>query len=381
MRFVLILLVILSSTATAVATQPRQLYVAASFDGKVIVYHRYIDDAVLSFALSDQLELLTPTPVLDYDSLPSDLRRYSVSPLDYNEELLWWGLARLRTPTTAPVAYRDAEQSARAQRRGAWAQLLAPSIPAQKPATAMQRSSAPFRERIQDFLAKAWKATLWSLSAGILVLLLTLVYRKLYIQRRPRLLILGQAKSGKTALCERILDPNVDPSKLLDLPQTPKVERRQKRTHISHGRFELYPRLADVPGGAYGAAWDELSRGWFRRAHALVLVLAPTSSNRDRAADTRYMDVQLGYTQAFVAGALGARKTHKPKAVFLFLNKFDLVSEHDATDRTVLNVRKDFEAAFAAHIEAVRLSCKKSGIPIHILTGSAGLGWNVKRLV
>jgi len=198
------------------------------------------------------------------------------------------------------------------------------------------------------------------------------------------LLIIGQMSAGKTAIFSRLLDPHISVEKILALEQSKSKQKIKFRQHVQYAKFEIYPRLTDVPGSAFSTAWDELTRFRFIRRHAIILVLAPTMKNVKSGSpifDEKYLAVQLGYVQSFMEGGLGARKTRKPKVVILYLNKFDLVSDFPSGDSSAKEAEDKFLSRFREHQQSVELATKKAHIKLHIVVGSALRGWNCDNLI
>ena len=383
---------------TTVFTQQRFIVVEKLEDG-TLTYRNYelkesrqvdLSDLVLSERLQRK-DMRLPPPL---DSMWQDIP-------DFKVILLESGLAKLRNSETADRRYQEAQEKAREQGAGLWAtptptpkpkrspdQIASPSPLAASSSPTSQQDAPSVAsvvfQRILEF-AKflwGWIVTLSPLGAGGLGIT-GLIYF-FYIRRRVRLLIIGQMSAGKTAVFSRLLDPHISADKILAL-EASKVKQKVKfRQHIQYAKFEIYPRLTDVPGSAFSTAWDELTRFRLVRRHALVLVLAPTMKNvrsNGPVFDQKYLAVQLGYVQSFMEGGLGARKTRKPKVVILYLNKFDLVSDFPSGDSAAKAAEDKFLDQFREHKQSVELATKRAKIKLHVVIGSALKGWNSDNLI
>jgi hypothetical protein len=299
---------------------------------------------------------------------------------DFKQELLNLGLARLREPAKASAQYLESERRAKELQLGIWAPKAPPPTPQIE------------TERGFDFVALFWKILTYSwylISALGIVSVISAIYYFLYIRRRVQLLIIGKPSAGKSAIFARIKNPKLDRKLILDLKPTPVRQGARLREHIQYAKFEIYPRLTDVPGSAYSTVWDEVTKWRFRfgfmRRHALLLVLAPTEKNSkttmSEGDDQRFRDTQLGYVQALVEGSFGARKTAKPKIVIVFLNKFDLACDYPPGDSNASDQEKGFTLLFAEHLKSVRLAAEKAGIHFHAFAGSALNDWNCSNLI
>ncbi len=384
MKLTIVALVISFGARIAIcqSSAPSQLFLTTELHDDRIVVASYVPVETVNISLSN-IDVLVPTPALGYDALPLDLKPiYIGTSPDYRLLLLAQGTARILNESAATAPEKEAQAAAQSARLGAWARLMPPPEADRRAERPNPRNRPHEANKLRGLLRSVFDfGRNWLLPLGLVSFVGGLLYKKFYIQRRLRLLLLGQASSGKTALSERILDPEVEARKLLSLAQSTRLERRKRNRHITHGRFELYPVVADVPGPRVGIAWDELSRKWFRPPHAIVLVVAPTGLNTKGDQQEKYVHTQLGYAEALISGALGAKKTRKPAAVVLFMNKFDLFSAHPPNDSSAAESSKSFAQIFAEHSSVIRDACKKRSIPFIEVVGSAVKGWGSLRLV
>lgn len=176
--------------------------------------------------------------------------------------------------------------------------------------------------------------------------------------------------------------------KILQLTESRAVTIK-KGAIIPKGKFEILPELADIPGAAFGTVWDSLLGSY---NHALVTVVAPQKFNGvqdgqvkiiDIATnfDQRYVDIQLGYMQAYVEGGLGASATKKPRVLIMFVSKFDLYSKLPPYDSAAEKIKEKVLDIFADHINSARSAAKKAGVPFELIVGSSVEKWNTGQVL
>jgi len=337
-----------------------------------------LSDLILSGKVSNGKSL--PLELLDtWDSVP-----------DFKLILLRQGLAQLRDVQSAPESYRTAQDRAKDAGLGIWATPTPTPTPPSSPLATQSSPEPPGTTSVNDVfnLIVSSARFIWGwivrlAPVGFGGFLLWALYYFFWVRRRIRLLIIGLKSAGKTAVYWRLIDPTIDSNKILSLEPTKARQKIAFRRHIQYAKFEIYPRLTDVPGAAYSTVWDELTRFRWLRRHAMLLVLAPSMMNSkgENIPDTHYVATQLGYVQAFVEGSLSARKTRKPKVLILFLNKFDLISSHPPNDSAASDQRQVFLRAFSEHIESVERAIKRANIPYRLVIGSAVNNWNCTDLI
>lgn len=386
----LILLGIFITTSVfALGSDPPEHKIAVvSVTNDQLTYVVYDINSKQTLDLSD---LILSEQITKSGTIPSQLNfNWSELP-DFKLLLLQAGLAKLKNPEISDEKYRNAQEKAQAENKGIWSKP--PSPQPQSPSPIQTPNNGPtFWEGVGQSLTSIgnflWNWINLLAPIGIIGVLLTFLstyfYKRFYIQRRIRLMFLGEPSSGKTALYCRILDPKIDKQKVLELTPTEAFKFYKMKKHISHGRFEIYPQLKDISGSAFSTVWDEFTGSYFTRSHALVVVLSTTKMNSkdtNIVTDEKYLYMQLGYIQAFIEGAMGARKTNKPKVVILFLNKFDLYAAYPPTDSAVIETRDMFRKLFEEHIRSAELALKKANIPCHIILGSALENWNCELIV
>ncbi len=400
LRYTLIASLVLFVVSLTCNGAPQQYITIEQIGTDHLIYDQY---SLTQTQREDLSDLILSDKIIGKTVLPSSLNLFWSQKPDFKLMLLSVGLARLKNFDAASEEYRVAQETAKKEGKGDWEK---PSEPAQSPSTATtpSRRSTPTPDESPEGPSVIsqigtnlynWGKALWDwivsplgIMSAISAAALAYLYRRFYIQRRLRLLIIGEPSAGKTALYLRLLNPGIEEETILKLGPTPALQKMVGRNFIPHGKYEIHPRLTDVPGGTPAYVWDELTGFWFRwfwNPHALVVTLATTiekSSNGDSKSKSQsYLDTQLGYVRAFIEGAMGARRTRKPKAIILYLNKFDLFSSLPPTDTTAGPRREQFKHIFADHISSAELAAKKAGIKFHVVIGSALKNWNCEELI
>lgn len=304
-------------------------------------------------------------------------------PLDFRILLLVKGYAKLKNEAKAESSELEAQNKARAKKIGVW--------------RVQKKIQPPSKTKSTDSKGINWNKLfgfLWNLvivlgGFGILGWLAKKAYKKVYIQRKFKLLIIGEPSTGKTALLYNLVDPNVSRDTILQLTESKAISRKQRNKVIPKGKFEIIPELADVPGSAFASVWDSLL-GTYN--HALVMVVSPyrlngvmdgtiKDQNIDSKVDQKYVDIQLGYVQAYIEGGIGAKSTKKPKVVIMFISKFDLYSKlHPGDSASQKAVQKIFDI-FDEHIKSAKSAAKKAGIRFETIIGSSVEKWNTERVL
>jgi signal recognition particle receptor subunit beta len=310
---------------------------------------------------------------------------YDGSGTDFKGELLKKGLARVKSFESAPLEYREAQDYAKGQHLGIW-RVPAADAPRDVRATEDGNPGSSVTDKALNVLSTGWSWVqplfVWIVSAGLLTVFGQSLYKRFYIQRRTDVLIIGEPSVGKTALYKRLLDPSVERQELAGLTPSSQEARGVRNRFVPWGRFEMYPRLTDVPGNKFSSVWDRMLKG---SSHALVVVLSPTKRQNLtgglNSEDQKYMTLQLGYVQAYIQGGLGSRVTKKPKILVVFINKFDLFSKHPAGDSAASADKSKVDELFAEHIAACNLAAKSASLPIRVIVGSVLENWNCTEVI
>ena len=304
-------------------------------------------------------------------------------------DLLENGLAKLRN-NDAPSDMKNAQQKAISAGKGIWAKPKPISDITQNHTAPETPRESTTKEWIAQILNNVWDillewfVLLWKwifglASIGLTGLVAQYIYKKVFLERKLRLLIIGEPSSGKTAIFSRILDPDVERQKILDLAPTQALRRVYRNAFCRIGRYVIHPYLSDVPGSAFATVWDQFIK---TRKQAILLVLAPSKLNVcSDGFDEKYIYTQLGYVQSYLEGGIGSKVIKKPKVIIIFLNKFDLISSLNPEDSTAANIKKKYLEIFSEHIQSADVAAKKASIPIHIIVGSALENWNCNRIL
>jgi hypothetical protein len=334
---------------------------------------------------------------------------------DFKEVLIRAGLAKLRNPDIALEKYRNAQEAAKNEQKGLWSARLAPqegtqSLTPQPTVTAATSPTPPIATpeptpilpQPEQAPSAIWNILIILSTLGITGITATIIVGliKMFWYKRPvRLLIFGELSAGKTAIRKRLLDPNIDRAELEALKPSQSVELHKKRIGIPKGAYEIYPQIVDIPGSFYGSVWDSLLQFHFIpqlvwdllvalhlvAPRVWLFVVAPTSAKENNGnqmnIDKEYVSVQLGIVKTQVLGGLDAIKTIKPKAVILFINKFDLYSSVRPGDSASLKMESDFKGIFSKHIEVIKTATSRKGVRFYSLAGSAFNSWSCKDII
>ena len=293
------------------------------------------------------------------------------------------GLGKLKDYDNAPSSLRTLQANAQEKRLGLWKNLDDEASTGE--GSSGLKQLATLWDKVCSWTELSIKfirdQIIYLISIGLFGLLVDFVYRKNYIERKISLMLIGKESAGKTALLHRLLDRKMTEGDILKLSPTASDSTTKHSSFIAKGRFELYPEVTDIPGTAYGSVWNYLFRG---KSHVAIIVVAPTKKNNPSGSsrDDSYLDIQLGYIQANIEGALGSNVIkRKPKSLILFINKFDLYSNYPPDDSQSSNHEKEIRAIFERHERSITSAAKRAGIPFHIIIGSALKGWKCNFII
>lgn len=314
---------------------------------------------------------------------------------DIKLELIRAGLAELRVPATASEDYKSAQEKAMAGRKGIWAKKLAMPSPSPPESGRSEKSG-------NSFWIQLWRIAVVFGTLGITTIIVAIIgylIKRWWFRRPVHLLVLGEVSAGKTAISERLLNPNVALSKLRILKPSQAIVKNKKRAGIPKGEYVIIPQVEDIPGSFYGSVWDALILNRFvprfvwraltfirffpPRVWLFVVAPTPGKMNTDEkiSVDQDYVSVQLGIVKAQVMGGLDSDLTIKPKAVVLFMNKFDLFSPDNPDDKAASHAKELFEDIFSKHNEVLTKATNRRKIDFYPVVGSAFNSWNCARII
>jgi hypothetical protein len=362
------------TTALAAQSDTRDYLIIRKIEGGKIIYEKYDFSGQQELDVSD----LTVWDKADHETL---FNTFYYTSQDLRILLLQTGNARLNDASKASPTEVGAQERAQSNGVGMWKRTSSPTPTS---------NSSPGNESSRwvewsKYWPLVWQAFVILASVGIVGALGRWLYKRFYIQRRVKLLLIGEPSTGKTSLQLTLIDPHISKNELLNLETSKAVLKKKGHKHIPRGKFEILPKITDVPGSAFGSVWDEVLES---RSHALVILICPYRLNglgKDGSrellnvvddVDQRYVDLQLGYVQAYVEGLLGAKRTKKPKMVILFISKFDLFSKTPPDDSASDQITRQLRSVFSRHIDSAKSAARKANVPYELLIGSAVEKWN-----
>jgi GTPase SAR1 family protein len=306
--------------------------------------------------------------------------------VDFKYLLLKNGYAKLKKPSAAPSYCVSAENDAQEKRLGIWRQSE------QQSSIQQQSSKKPFLSTInwKKLINILWKLIVVLSTLGITTAIARHLYKKIYIQRRIRLLIIGEPFSGKTALLMSLVNSSIEKEEIFKLTgQSSGVTEKERQGFIPRGKFEIYPSISDIPGHFYGTVWDKFFKEY---NHAIIIVISAFKENGRNSdgsirlldsykdIDQKYIHIQLGSMKAYIGG-VASKFTKKPKILILYISKFDLFSEFPPEDSSSQKTKQVLEELFSEHIEFAAKTAKDIGIPFKLIFGSAIEKWNTDKML
>lgn len=390
--YYLILLIYLAMVMPSIYGQSQIQIEVKEIQNDYLLYNTYQYKDVQKVDLSD---LIISKDVIGKDDPLKEIYPYVP---DFKLVLLRTGIAQLKNFGNSPSAYQAAQETAKNEHRGIWANqptqqpTVQPSIqtatptstpkgasvvPSQTPITQTSEDSDQLNKFFTILVAIGVPSVILALLVGYLI-------RRFYIRRPVRLLIFGELSAGKTAISERLLDPGVERSKLEKLQPSGSIIRSKKKHGIPKGEYVIYPQITDIPGSFYGSVWDEFTKFRYSAAHVWLFVLAATPSKENTGeaqVDMDYVNVQLGIIKAQILGGLEARRTVKPKAVILFINKFDLFSSIKPDDTSSSKTQDDVLRIFAPHIDFITKATSRKKLKFYYTVGSAFNSWKCDYII
>ena len=221
-------------------------------------------------------------------------------------------------------------------------------------------------------------------------------------EKKIKISVIGEPGSGKTALVKNIIDPGISPDNLLHIEPSRAMEIKpgNNSLYIPMPPYEFMLEIYDNPGKNNSYIWeffftrnDSLVDKIFNSNHyVLIIVLSAFSDNGLPKGSERpkvmgidkikkdYIDRQLGYLDV-VSGAIKTGVTKKPKAIIVFITKFDLFSDHPPHDSASTEIKNEVNKIFADHIDILSTAAEQNSIPYETIIGSPVRKWNVDSIV
>jgi hypothetical protein len=296
-----------------------------------------------------------------------------------------------------PDNLTQAQAQAKIQKRGHWISLPEPSPPPQilpppriiyvpvRPTTPPPVS--PFVKLAEGFYG-IWKELVAAgLIGGVLSFTIRWIYRRFWVRRRVIVSVIGLKGSGKSSVLARIKNPNLTEEAIVKMSPTVAAETFDVRKPIPIGRYEVYARLHDNPGESWGAFFQSLSKKGRFGTNIALLVLAPTDeldATVENWRKEKYIVEQVGLAKGLIGGSLEAIGIHRPDLVIIYLNKFDLISQHNSEDSSSRQKVSEFREVFSPFLslKAIAIHDRKSPTPIvRIVVGSALKDWGSKAIM
>ncbi len=317
---------------------------------------------------------------------------------DLKYRLLEKGFARLRNEANSPSIYIEAQESAKQQGLGMWYVPPVESTPVPDATDSTSSKLSPIALVLGFISLIPWKsiANLALVAVGLfggyeLVMLVIGWFKR----HRVTFIMAGEPATGKSWLWARLLTPNITVQELKQIESSKRVTTKSART-LPMGRFDIVPKLVDLPGRSSSDLVDQfLDQKRFRFLQKLlipqkrvwVLLVSTTPKNnvtRDSSesdkVDTGYIREQLGALRT-AAGFLGSRNVPKPDCVILCVSKFDLFATMASSDSASDEARNKVTGFFSAHIERVKLQCEQKRIPFRFVIVSALKGWDTDQIL
>lgn len=348
-----------------------------SIDSQKIIYHIYDVQAegvidISNLSLKDGVQ-----------GQADPLNMFFSDPESIKIELLERKLATLRDVSKATQEEIEAQRKANTPPK-----VTIPPLRTTNPPTSTIIPPPAPKEGILS-KAKAYLLPLWDRFRTVILLLASLgvlapigvrINREMRLKKRMELLFAGDQAAGKTALFERVRNPNVSRYVLEQLTATEKMHPHKGKP-FPVGKYEIFPNLFDSPGSKPALNFKQKKALFASRV--LVYVLAPSDKPGQDLASREaleYRSRQLGYMKVFLEVMLLADVVIKPKTVCLFINKFDLFSPHSPEDSQARMAVKDAQTMFSEHIKLFQLVAKQAGLKPNFEFGSAFENWNCDKI-
>jgi len=304
---------------------------------------------------------------------------------DFRTILLKQGYAKLKDSTNSKKEEIDAQNIAKQRKVGFWYEKPAPDTTQKpvytsevdKPTDSIESENDSFIKNAWDFIKANFIWFLGFVGLGVIIqYIFRPLYRKFYIERKFRLLLVGDTAAGKSALHSILLDPDISKEKILASAPSDSSMRIKRREKIIWGKYEITPELIDTAGTKPETFFNIKNQ-------VVVFVLAPVQHNGqiESIEDSRYIDKQEGILQTYLGYIISeAKNGRRPKILILFINKFDLLSKKHPDDSSSKNQKQAITSLFSTHINILKSEAKKIDIPYAILIGSAVEKWSTKEI-
>lgn len=316
-------------------------------------------------------------------------------------ELLNRGLAKNSSYSSAPPELRAAEDQAKREYRGMWADLKpVPVVPQQETRpTSVPQSPGP------DITESKWTTTIGSLLLGFIglggFLEIANFLRSWIASGRVRVLMIGSKSSGKSWIWWRLKNPDCTRQEL-DAIGRSTGPREDLFPDITWGKISLQCRCVDIAGHT---PWEfikqaRLTRGMFNHVarfvfpprHVWIIVCSTSgkvgvnrqSPESDRI-DPLFCEKQLGFAdlpRAFLASG----ECEIPKLIVVAISKIDLLTDHAAEERPDdPNHQAQVQYLgdrFREHALLIEGAANESGhkVPIKVIFLSPLQGWGFRTL-
>jgi GTPase SAR1 family protein len=363
-------------------------YAIESFTGSSVRLQRY-------HTQSQTISTATISPYVRLSPLAGDLLKTLPSKTiielgDLDDFIVRNGLGEV-VGDGAPARLVEMETLARDRRIGMWARLPQPDPVVRDPTPRPEPKPDPVPEPV--LIALAWKLVQYwkelvalGLVGGVLGFLIRYVYRRIWVQRRVVMSVIGLKGSGKSSVLKRFNNRHLTEDIIAKSSPTIAREQLPSRGPVPVGRYEVVAELNDNPGDDWGAFFQALATRRRVGVNIALLVLAPTDEVDATSANWRkdeYIQEQIGFAKGLIGGCLQARKISKPQLIIIYLNKFDLVSDQGPEDSASRAKVTEFRQVFKALLDQkfVTDNDGQGSAPIvRVIVGSALKDWGNKEI-
>lgn len=232
-------------------------------------------------------------------------------------------------------------------------------------------------KKIYDFLmSQTWKIIKWLIVSAIGISTIFSLIVNILRRKRINIVFMGSVSSGKTTLIRRLVDPNINESKLINEITPTELANSIKGKRIAVGKKDIYPSWVDNPGNDLGAMIDDVvGKGKVLFAKNVgVYVLAPSPSYNSTNIINEYKAREITRALTTIKAIKKAESIRTPEKIVLFINKMDLIycDENDFY-RNIKKVKKSYmkDNDYDELIEIVD----------EVIVGSALRNWEIDTLL